>query len=134
MMTLEEAIDRISARATVKIDLDAKYGFIVCSGGRLIDGDMPALYLNESLAVAAWLEAVEKELGPALPQKNLTWVDSPKIEWFQVTIADRRNTHRIVADHCTVRSKLVIDEAPGVVAVAVAEPEPPKSAKKAGAK
>jgi len=85
----------------------------ILSGGELVNGDMPALYASEELAIDAWRDAMRKatasDHGKGKGGKKLIWVDAPRVEAFRITIADKGQTHRIADDRYTVTCRFAIE-------------------------
>lgn len=92
-----------------KTDREALDGKTIVSGGTLIDGEPPALWLTEELAVKHWHGAMLSALMTTdTKDKTLIWVEPPKVEKFEITIADAKRTHRLAQDRFIVMSKHVI--------------------------
>lgn len=78
----------------------------ILSGGSLVNGNMPALYANEELAIEAWRDAMAKVSDKT---KRIVWVDAPRVEAFRITIADRGQTHRVADDRYTVTCRFALE-------------------------
>lgn len=127
-MTLSDAIKFFESRfksvvPSTRVDEDPMLS-LVCSGGELSDvkGVMPALYSSEDLAVEAWLCQVAKKVKlnegghtglnddgvPPWKAKGLVleWIYRPELLEFQMTMADRNNSHRLVTKRYAVKSQM----------------------------
>lgn len=120
-MVLSEAIKFFEGRfasvvPSTRVDEDPSLP-LVCSGGELSDvkGVMPALYSSESLAVEAWLAVAEEHVrladigrpGAAVcSDLILQWIYRPELLEFQMTMADRNNSHRLVTKRYAVKSQM----------------------------
>lgn len=110
-MILSFAVNGIEGLfAKSKTDHDAPNGKTIVSGGELINGEPPALWLTSELATKHWHDAILKLLLPIdTSDKTLIWVEPPKLEKFEITICDAFRTHRLAQDRCIVISKHVIE-------------------------
>lgn len=113
-MTLDEAIRNLESKFEGRVapatstdeapDLPR-----VCSGG-VIDKDelFPALYSSKELAVEAWFEQATSHVGYA--RAKLQWVLKPELMEFQITMADRLQRQRLVANRFAVKSQFKVEK------------------------
>lgn len=107
-MTLAEAIAHFSSQFTTVVPAVSKEQtmdlFCVCSGGITNDKDiLPALYSSQELAIDAWLESAIFHAGYS--RDKLEWIWKPELLEFQITIADRLQQQRLVANRFAVKSQ-----------------------------
>lgn len=82
---------------------------VICSGGEKANsGRWPALCASPEIAAELWADALiryaEGRTG------KIYWRFRPTVESFQITHADRRQTHRVAEPRYTVFSRLFIAE------------------------
>lgn len=95
--------------AQSKVDRAAVGGRTVVSNGELLNGEPPALWLTPELATKRWHDAMLNAiLMIDTKDKTLIWIDAPKLEKFEITIADAFRTHRLAQDRYIVICKYVI--------------------------
>lgn len=109
-MTLPEAKQFIECHFASVASLDRRDPDpslpLVCSGGEIdVKGVMPALYATEELAIRAWREEADKKSNMF---SDLEWVFGPELLDFQMTMADRNQSHRLVTKRYAVRSQMRI--------------------------
>jgi hypothetical protein len=113
--SLADAIRAVGALFEEPPTRDAKAADAVeaMSGGKRVDGDFPALFLNEKLAAEAWWRDFLCT-PPLLPMTDdrLIWVEYPELIKLQITIMDMRDrTHRVGNDRYVVRSRHAVVKA-----------------------
>lgn len=116
-MTLIEAIKQIQERFASTRDGHSSIAHKhIMSGGEAIDHEMPALYLREEDAVAAWQRAMVLAMITARPDNNadlthdLLWIEAPHTEWFRLTMEDMKGTFRLTRDYCTVSCRFAVEK------------------------
>lgn len=81
----------------------------VCSGGVIDKNELlPALYSSADLAIEAWLEQATSHAGYA--RAKLEWVLKPELLEFQITMADRLQRQRLVANRFAVKSQFKVEK------------------------
>lgn len=80
---------------------------VTWSGGQRRPSDTSAaLYATQDLAIEAWL-VTARSFVPT-PKTVLEWVLKPELHEFQITVADRRGMHRLVANRYAVKSQFKV--------------------------
>lgn len=108
-MTLQDAVrdfeskfEEVVRSYTVKSEVD-----LTCSGGKVpFDAVVPALYSSVERAVIAWRSCATSQHYPFCAR--LEWFQEPELIEYQVTIADRRQMHRLVNPRFAVKSQFTI--------------------------
>ncbi len=112
-LNLTQAIAELEAKfpPTQGDETPAENRFVtIASGGVKAEGaTYPALCNSEETAVRLWVKAIHAEF-PYLAG-TLYWREKPTIEAFHITMADKFNTQRLVANRYAVHSRLWIAEA-----------------------
>lgn len=81
----------------------------ICSGGVKKSGEgYPLLCISEESAAQYWFEAASKLIKSRKP-KLARIVESPKVEKFQITIADWRQMQRIADARYVVTSRIILE-------------------------
>lgn len=118
-MTLDAAIKEFEALfASVRsAPADTPISVIWSGGQRTADETAPALYATRDMALEAWVSTarswacVDLDLeGTPLSAATLEWVLKPELIAYQITMADLKQRHRVVADRYAVKSQFRVVE------------------------
>lgn len=75
---------------------------ILWSGGpRAFEEPSWALYASKDAAIVEWFEAAKS----VVEGSNLKWLVKPELLEFQITIADKNGSHRVVNNRFAVKSQ-----------------------------
>lgn len=115
-MELRHAIDAVVAEFGESVK-DHEPGDVheITSGGErtnLRDPE-PALFVSTELAVKAWLREMQTFLRSKAPTR-IVLVDGPHLDKWNITVADKMQTHRVAEPRWTVTCRVGL--------VSVAEP------------
>lgn len=81
----------------------------ICSGGIKKSGEgYPLLCMSEDIAAQYWFDAASKLIKSRKP-KAARIIESPKVERFQITIADWRQSQRVADDRIVVVSRIILE-------------------------
>lgn len=129
------ALDQLSQQAALVGEGDAVEESFVYSGGRHDEHqeEVPGLYLSEVAAIDSWRRFAQGYLF-SHGAKTFRFVQAPKLERFQITMADDLNTHRIASHRFGVRSKIAIVTKREAADGASKKPRKRKAARKKTAK
>lgn len=101
--------ETVTTRGKAKEE-DVELPLVVAGGIIKVKDNLPALYLSEAQAADEWLRQAIFHAGRA--RDKLEWVLTPELCEFQITMADRRNQHRLVSKRFSVKSQFVAHECP----------------------
>lgn len=108
-MTLAEAIREFEqAFAKVKTSRKEDGSIMLHSGAVWPSETAPCLFISEALAIVSWHEAAQAWLPKSSAERVLIWVTKPEIRVYQMTMAPKGGTHRVVSDRYSVYSELAL--------------------------
>ena len=111
-MNLAQARTAVEANFRSIRDEPRGDGWAMASGGPLVKGEPRALYITEDLAVDEWMQAMLRSfVGEKTSEMDLIWIERPRLERFEITIADAQRTQRLAQDRYIVLCRCRIGKA-----------------------